>query len=768
MIFAENLDATLDSYDGITVEATEDQVENTTVHPPVEFCSDNPLLPDDSDFFPPPPPTTHNDIEVEMNAEFEDKIETMSNHNSIQNGHLEMPSEPERDYDANVSRKSSVAEDEVEPAVVEDKASLKPAEEGGVKKKSASLAFAAVSIGVAKEKTATDSSLVKRDESAEVQTRRKYPAPSIPQSHTSTSPAMLSSKAIRASVIVHASADKADDTQSKANQSEVSANSLAVPPPPPPLPPPAAVVGVAGTLSRSKPSSESLAGEKNGVQRQLLEESRKREESHAALMAAVLKRKNLVDSTDSDGLANSIDARIGGSRALQKTVYRADNTVEVIPPPTGVNGTGLLASSEGTIAKPKPSSDNDSTSGFSAEAEKIRQAFLLKKSTVVASKEPSGDGSISPGISVAANSVAVSPRDKDPHSPAVNKNEHSRPALAVNGISSGGDVKTWNRSNNRPASAAVTSSQPVLADVASIIAQKALERQKKEEASATLMVTKPEHFNSSAGKGSVSKQMEDRRSMFEMGSESAKPLVSTTLPKPSNSRVYTSGNVKVSNGTSAANGIASANSLPADSSTLQPKKYGYSVTVSSSSTAPAAKGPVYWKSSARNSAIVTSSVNNGEKAPWVVSNPWPGATLSKHEATGKMVQASVIPPPVEFATPAESNFSNDVYATAALRNVPKVTRSNSTVFRAKSDSISESVAAESFQDRSISLWNENDVGDWLDSLDYSQYHAIFDERKITGSALILLKETDLESMGIKSPLHRIKIGKEIRKYVNKK
>ena len=86
------------------------------------------------------------------------------------------------------------------------------------------------------------------------------------------------------------------------------------------------------------------------VQRQL-EDNKRRDESHAALMAAVLRRRNLLDTTDGNEVASSIESRVSRTQKLQ-IVYNAgtgsgEHRTSVASPtgllaPTVENGTGSL------------------------------------------------------------------------------------------------------------------------------------------------------------------------------------------------------------------------------------------------------------------------------------------------------------------------------------------------------------------------------------------------------------------------------------------
>jgi len=77
-------------------------------------------------------------------------------------------------------------------------------------------------------------------------------------------------------------------------------NSAPLPPPPPPPPLPASFANVPILdFSTGVPSPRASSGMPRQVQKQL-EETRKRDETHAALLAAVQRRRNLLNSVDSE------------------------------------------------------------------------------------------------------------------------------------------------------------------------------------------------------------------------------------------------------------------------------------------------------------------------------------------------------------------------------------------------------------------------------------------------------------------------------------
>ena len=94
---------------------------------------------------------------------------------------------------------------------------------------------------------------------------------------------------------------------------------MAAPGIPPPPPPP--------SLTPSSDSSPVVVKRSlpPHIQKQL-DETKKREESHNALMAAVAKRRNVVETIDMGNIADTIETRIQRGKKLQTIVYKSDQS----------------------------------------------------------------------------------------------------------------------------------------------------------------------------------------------------------------------------------------------------------------------------------------------------------------------------------------------------------------------------------------------------------------------------------------------------------
>ena len=116
------------------------------------------------------------------------------------------------------------------------------------------------------------------------------------------------------------------------------------PPPPPPPPPPLPTSFSSEILPAPKPSSSSIGG--GGKQNQeKLEEMKRQDARHAELMAAVARRKVLLDNTDAEEVAKSIESKIHRNCKMQ-TVFHAHDA-------SSVPHAGLLAPSGKPHMKPE-------------------------------------------------------------------------------------------------------------------------------------------------------------------------------------------------------------------------------------------------------------------------------------------------------------------------------------------------------------------------------------------------------------------------------
>jgi hypothetical protein len=80
----------------------------------------------------------------------------------------------------------------------------------------------------------------------------------------------------------------------------------------------------------------------------------------------------------------------------------------------------------------------------------------------------------------------------------------------------------------------------------------------------------------------------------------------------------------------------------------------------------------------------------------------------------------------------------------------------------------KTAASGSFQNRTVLEWSEEDVCDWLGSMEMPEYAAGFKAGGITGSRLTTLDNRDWERLGVTKITHRLNIIKSMKKYMSKK
>ena len=145
-----------------------------------------------------------------------------------------------------------------------------------------------------------------------------------------------------------------------APSSQNSSQKIAIPPPPSQPPPPPAVSGASALKPRPKSNLPAH------IQKQI-EENKRHQDSHAALMAAIAKRRNIVDQTDMDAIAETIESRVQRTKKLQSTGFKGDKAkvdtpLETVKKTTSVvsvsKETGLKSndkSKDNSVKKPEPS-----------------------------------------------------------------------------------------------------------------------------------------------------------------------------------------------------------------------------------------------------------------------------------------------------------------------------------------------------------------------------------------------------------------------------
>lgn len=179
-----------------------------------------------------------------------------------------------------------------------------------------------------------------------------------------------------------------------------SSNRNASVPPPPPPPPPIASSGVP-EQSHRRTGSDSGRPVPPEVKKHL-DENKKRDDAHAALMAAVLKRRSLLENTDDVQVADTIETRLQKTRKVQ-VVYRGDHSKQDLTSPMNVRPNTLFQSSEtnGSLGRSAGMNGNRATMGnhgvaVNATTTDNANGPTPKKTVPLTSSKPGPNGSAGP------------------------------------------------------------------------------------------------------------------------------------------------------------------------------------------------------------------------------------------------------------------------------------------------------------------------------------------------------------------------------------
>ena len=168
------------------------------------------------------------------------------------------------------------------------------------------------------------------------------------------------------------------------------------PPTPPPLPPPSSI-GVSAGLELTRTIRARTTTQPRPAPADVAEEMQ-RDEAHEALMAAVQRRRNLLDSVDAELIADSIETRVQRSKMLQ-TVYRADHGAASAAERRGAGAdqssveqqrVSLLAVAD-PPAPAQPAATTTTFNGggdFTSEAERVRLDYVRRLQSPAAPPPP--------------------------------------------------------------------------------------------------------------------------------------------------------------------------------------------------------------------------------------------------------------------------------------------------------------------------------------------------------------------------------------------
>ena len=594
-------------------------------------------------------------------------------------------------------------------------------------------------------------------------------------------------------------------------------SSSAIPPPPPGAPPPPPqIVPATSTAAHGSPGLEKKPVPAH-VQKQL-EETRKREESHAALLAAVAKRRNIVESVDRENLADSIESRIQRSKKLQTVVYKSDQSkpeVKVTTPPAAPvlakppefmkteekkeddcktpenpsnhinnNNIAKTSSEEQSTLEHAQLSETKSNTDFLAAAEKARQQYLQKKQqATLERKTPTKSANVSSPAESPRNAVDTSANGKSPAKPGSGETKsqttlsdlaHIIAEKALERQRSAGGVFE-NHNNNNAASAETSSNSSLtLSSDGSVNAVELQGATTDFSHTDTPLSSRPASFcGANNDDDALLLPVSARKRIFE-----AKQTGSSNKPMAKDYRTN-NGLVKAVSKTNLAhkgadsaggdngkiihNGIAYSD----DSKLVNGSSAGRENTnmefippppLFDSSTA-AADDSV----SSMSSVSTLSSADHYDSPPQSFSfdivppPPPPGFDDSPRTSTTDLTSSTeFIPPPMEFDSPAPVSPLS-----GSLKNISKSNQSHSISYPAIKSPLASS--QKSYQEKDIDKWNTADVASWLDSLQLSEHKGTFVKSNVTGQVLRHMDRNKLISLGVTQVGHRMAIERAIKK-----
>ena len=475
-------------------------------------------------------------------------------------------------------------------------------------------------------------------------------------------------------------------------------------------------------------------------------------------MAAVAKRRNIVETADMDKVAGSIESRIHKTKKLQTTVYKSNNTkVELTPEPV-TSPAPLLGSlreankARGSVAPPTeppppplPTSSppeepktpeapldksSDKEESMLAKAERLRADYLRKKGVNTMDKKKDD-------------------KDKDTKDDHPSANTTPRPSPDKGNGATGG----------QPA--------PNMGDLASVIAQKATQRQKSYDA-----VENNNNNNTKTYKGNTttkggtqlsldgatveSSQTEslsktgvaDRARLFG-GRANVSPPKQAPPPPPPQSKHRNQSSYSVhSNGEG---GVVSELSVADIDVDFIPPPPVFDIAEDTTSV---------------NSSVstgTTSSLDNGSHG-----GSSPKFTFNVPPVMGEeFVIPPIAPPPPGFdddegptAPPPPMEFDNNV------TNLRSVLRPGNTANSPTTRSMTFPAVTRPYQTLPVAQWSVSDVGEWLESIQLSEHRKCFARQGINGQKLLQLGRTELIALGVTQITHRMNIDRSLKKANN--
>ncbi|KAK2163027.1 hypothetical protein LSH36_87g05016 [Paralvinella palmiformis] len=611
-----------------------------------------------------------------------------------------------------------------------------------------------------------------------------------------------------------------DSGKSKAPTPPSSAAKIPPPPPgapplPPPSIPPATSSGQGSPVIEKKPVPAH-------VQKQL-EETRKREESHAALLAAVAKRRNIVESVDREDLAESIETRIQRSRKLQTIVYKSDQSkpeVNVTTPPAApvlaknplveqfegkkindvktpdsirshINNNNIMKTSNEEQSSPghPPLTETKSNTDFLAAAEKARQQYLQKKQQATLERKTPGNSTAAP-VESPSNTTNTGSNGKSPTKAvgAEAKNQTTLSDLAhiiaekalERQRSTGGVLE--NHNNNNAASADTSSNSSLtLSSDGSVNAVELHGATTDFSHTDTPQSSRTTSF-SGVTDDVLLMPVSARKRIFEARQSPTSKSVALTKDYHSNSGLVT-----------ATNKTNLAHSRPNTGSSVNGKAIhngivhldgNHSVNVAADTNIEFIPPPPLFNGDAAVNGRAAHTVDDSVSKMSSMSTVSITSSADHSDSPPQSFSFDIVPPPpppgfddsprtsstdlssnIEFIPPP-LEFDSPVPVsplTGTLKNVQKSNQSHSFSYPAVKTTPSYGGGHGGYREKDIYRWSSTDVASWLDSLQLGEFKETFIKNNVTGQLLTHMDRNKLISLGVTQVGHRMAIERAIKK-----
>jgi len=482
-------------------------------------------------------------------------------------------------------------------------------------------------------------------------------------------------------------------------------------PPPPPPPPPLPLSASSSQSSRSGLTSQR-------PQLKILEETRLQNETHAALMRAVQKRREQLDNLDMSIVTENIESQVNKANCVNTTLYKTDKSKQLIktPPP--------LTRSDKT---PPPLTRSDKTP---------------------------------PYLTGSVRSLVGSP----PRVDAVNhmNGSESNSNSSINGSElSNADIKTSQSDCSKSLGTNADKVEDIGYTLAAekalqdyLLKQTTLKSAKKDQQTIKSNLLNSAEFAQRVAQraqrsGGDSEKQDGLKVVDDMGQNQ-------TISSDENNEKFQETNNSQSN---------SGNKTIYPSNNVQP-------IIKSQQQGKGDKSP--------GGSVLSGRLAIGPAVPRKTNlikvngsvDSLPNKSCHPLNGLVRQGQGVKVTGGVNSTSPDILSFDdNSPENSSTIQKANKKT--NSTTFNAKpvrSATGNESIGDATHDGKTdagprgkIDQWSVDDVCDWLEGLDYEAYRETFREQEINGSKLMKLGQQDMTLLGVTNALHQVVLVREIEK-----